>query len=347
MRELTMKYFFKTRIKQFCLCLVVPLLSLSASAAPTGEVICIHPNRVLEVWSSDVDGDNARQLFRLPLVIMRISLQEEGRYMLVVGERVDRDNFKFDGEDEDNELGVNAYLLDRHHRGKDILFGKDLTLNMYGEVIDASMSPKMDIVFTNSPYADDHFAEGLYLIPKHELNEPIPKAELLFKGPAGSVDFSPNGRNVVFNTEDGIFRLNLVAKSVSKIAQKGFFPVFSPDGKKIAFVTKEGEKRLINIYTLATRKQRVFKVIKGFYINHLTWSGDGKYIAYTLKSVIFQWAISYSNFAASIYGGKPEPILTTFNGGVFLFEWPHKFLSVEPLHLLTATWGQLKARDLK
>ena len=342
-----MKYLFKTCMKLFCLSLFVLLLSLSALAVPTGEVFCIHPAKILEVWSSDVTGHNARMLFKLPLIIMDMSIQEGGRHILVVGERVDGVDFNFDGENEDNAFGINVYLLDRHHRGKDILFGKNLTLNMYGEVIDAAMSPEMDIVFTNSPYENEHFAAGLYLIPKHELNEQIPKAEKLFKGPTISVDFSPNGKDIVFSTKDGIFHRNLAAKSVSKIAQKGFLPVFSPDGKKIVFVTKDVEKRLIHIYTLATRKQRVFKIITGFYVNHLAWSGDGKFIAYTLRSVIPRKAISYSNFAASIYGSKPVPILTTFNGGVLLFEWSHTSLSVDPANLLTTAWGQLKTQDRK
>lgn len=236
-----MRYFFKSGVNQICLYLAVLLLSLSASAVPTGEVIWRHPEKVLEVWSSTVDGDNAHQLFKLPLIIMKMSLQEEGRYMVVVGERVDWGNLKFDGEHEGNQFGINAYFLDRHGQGKDKLYGKNLTLNRAGEILDVAMSPEMDIVFTNMSFRDEHLTDGLYLIPKHELDEPIPKVELLFKGSTGGVDFSSNGRDVVFNTKDGIFRLNLVAKSVSKITPEGYLPVFSPDGKKLLLLLKKGK----------------------------------------------------------------------------------------------------------
>ena len=342
-----MNYLFKTGMKLFYLSIFALLLSLSALAVPTGEVFCIHHEKILEVWSSHVTDHNARILFKLPLIIMNMSIQEDGRHILVVGERVFSIDFNFDGENEDNAFGINAYLLDRHHQGKDILYGKNITLNMYGEVIDADMSPEMDIVFTNSPYKDEHFEAGLYLIPEHELNEQIPKAKKLVKGPAFSVDFSSNGKDIVFSTKNGIFRMNLVSNSVLRIAQKGILPVFSPDGKKIAFVTKDGEKRLIHIYTLSTRKQKVFRIITGFYVNYLTWSSDGKFIAYTLLSVIPQEDSSYSNFAVSIYGGEPVPILTTFEGGVLTFEWSHTSLSVDPANPLTTTWGQLKMQDRK
>ena len=341
-----MRYLFKT-LKLFCLSIFLLLLSLSALAVPTGEVFCIHHAKILEVWSSDVTGHNAHMLFKLPLIIMDMSIQEDGRRILVVGERVNRVDFDFDGENENNAFGINAYLLDRYHGGKDILYGKNLTLNMYGEVIDADMSPEMDIILTNSPYRDEHFAPGLYLIPEDELNKHIPKAKKLFKGQVFSVDFSPNGRDIVFSTKDGIFRMNLAANGVTKIAQKGILPVFSPDGRKIVFVTKDEERRLIHIYTLSTRKQKVFKIITDHYVNHLTWSGDGKFIAYTLRPVIPQKVISYSNFAASIYDGKPVPILTTFKDGVLLFEWAHTSLPVDPANLLTTTWGQLKTQDQK
>ena len=104
---------------------------------------------------------------------------------------------------------------------------------------------------------------------------------------------------------------------------------------------------MINIFTLSTRKQRIIKVIKSFYFTYLTWSGDGKYIAYALKSHLHVGFKIYSNFAAPIHGGESEQILENLNGGAPLFEWAHKPLSMDPANLLTTTWAQLKTQDQK
>ena len=175
------------RRKQLCLSftwilLFTWILSFSARAAPTGEVIFAHPKKQLELWMSNLNGHNARQLFELPLLYQEISIQEGDRYLVVVAEQVVADEDGF---------GVNAYLFDLESQlpiRKNRLFQRDITQNRFGEIIDAAISRNGNIIFTNRANREADFTNGLYLIPNHELhelNERLPKAELLLPGLIG------------------------------------------------------------------------------------------------------------------------------------------------------------------
>ena len=325
-------------LKQLCLSLTL-ILSFSARAAPTGEVIFAHPKKQLELWMSNLNGHNARQLFELPLLYQEISIQDGDRYLVVVAERVEADEDGF---------GVNAYLFDLESQlpiRKNRLFQRDITKNRFGKIIDAAISRNGNIIFTNRANREADFTNGLYFILNHELNERMPKAELLLPGLIGCVDWSPDGKDIVFNTADGIFRLNLFTKQVSLLIKGGYCAVFSPNGKQIAFFTRTLGKKIGIISLTDPHNVKILEIEDGGVPRYLTWSFDGQYIAYTLEHQFKD--TPFSNFAVPVDGGKHSRILQEFNGGVPIFEWINKVYSINPMQSFITTWGQLKGKNFK
>lgn len=287
---------------------------------------------------SSVDGRNARRLFKLPLFTMELSVQEGDRYVIVVAEGMENEEI---GEEEG---GVDAYLLDTQNprAGR-----KDLTLGRFSEISDAAISRNGDVVFSNT--INQAHPDGIYLIPSHEVHTPIPKAEKLFNGPAGYVDWSPNGEDIVFSNLDGIFLLNIFTGQTSLVVgEDGFRPVFSPDGKHLAFFTRKFQQNQlkrtygIGIVALdAPADVKQLKIEKGSFPQYITWSADGRYIAYALYDSRDQ----LSCFAVRVNGGKQHiPIFRAFEGGLRTFEWTRKKYS--SVNLLTTTWAELKASGL-
>ena len=312
-------------IKSLALSLTV-ILSLSAHAAPTGEIIYAHPKKQLELWMSNVNGQNARQLFQLPLLYQEISIQAGDRYIVVVAEQVEADEEGF---------GVNAYLFDLESQlpiRKNRLFQRNITKNRFGRIIDAAISKNGDVIFTNR--------NGLYVIPNQELNQPMPEAERLLQGLIGCVDVSPDGKHTVFNTKDGIFQLNLLTKQVSRLIKDGYCAVFSPNGKQLAFFTRTPPKRIGILSLVDPHNLKMIEIQDGGHPRYITWSFDGQYIAYILENQLK--ALPFSNFAVHRSGGEHFPILQAFNGGVSIFEWTDKTYPVNPSPSIHTTWAELK-----
>ena len=314
---------------------VLLLLPFVVNAAPTGEIIFTHPTHKRGIWIGGANGQNARQLFNPPLLVTRISVQEGDRYILVVGEGL-----------WDKEVGVDAYLFDRQnaHAGR-----KDLTLGWFGEIIDAAISRNGDVVFTNT--INQNHPDGLYLISNHEVSQPIPKAEKLFHGPAGYVNWAPNGEDIVFSNSEGIFLLNIFSKEISRLMKDAYLPVFSPDGKHLAFFmrvpTQKPQARASQIGLLALHapnKVKVLDIDKAYVYTYLTWSADGKYLTVTAN---LPGELDIVNLAMPVSNGEPEPLFQGFKNGVWRFEWANKTYPVEPLNSLVTTWGKLKARKSK
>lgn len=310
------------------------ILSLSAHAAPTGEVIFAHPKKQRQLWISNVNGQNARQLFQLPLLYQEISIQAGDRHILVVAEQVAADEEGF---------GVNAYLFDLERQRpipKNRLFQRNITKNRFGRIIDAVLSKNGDVIFTNRANQQGDFANGLYVIPNPGLNQPMPAAERLLEGPIGCLDASPDGKHIVFNTKDGIFQLNLLTKQVSRLIKNGYCAVFSPNGKQIAFFTRTPPKRIGILSRFAPHHLKMIAIQDGGHPRYITWSFDGQYIAYTLENQ--REVLPFSNFAVHRSGGEHFPILQAFNGGVSIFEWTDKTYPVNPRHSIHTTWAELK-----
>ena len=331
-----MKAFFKNRTKLFSLCLAFLLSPFTANTVPSGEIIYVPSTKLLEMWISSVDGRDARQLFKLPLFTLELSIQEGDRYIVVVAEGMENE------EIEEAESGIDAYLLDTQDP---LTRRKDLTLGRFSEISDVAISRNGDVVFSNT--INQVHPDGIYLIPKYEIHNPIPAAEKLFNGPAGYVDWAPNGEDIAFSNLTGIFLLNIFTRQTSLIVEEGFRPVFSPDGKYLAFFTRrslqnqlEGDYGIGIVALHAPADVKRLEIKKGSFPRYITWSADGRYIAYALYNSRDQ----FSYFAVPRNGGKHKPIFQAFDGGLSVFEWMRKEYS--PVNLLTTTWGGLKARGV-
>lgn len=323
---------FEKWVKLLVLWSVFLPFHFTANADPSGEIIFVHPTDPREIWISDVNGHNARKLFKPPLIILEISIQEGDQYILVVGEGV----FPKEG-------GIDAYLFDRRNPAAG---RKDLTWGRFGEVCDAVISRNGNVVFTNS--INGH-PDGLYLIPNHEVSKLIPKAKKIFHGPACHVDWSPNGEDIAFSNEEGVFLLNIFTKQTSLLVKSGFYPVFSPDGKQLAFSLTtpiQNGKQQTGIAIAPPRLPADVEIValdEDHSFLRPTWSADGKYIAYlTFFGIRGLNQRKDNNFAIPATGGNPVPILKLFEKHVWTLEWTNVTYPVEVTHSLVTTWAELK-----
>ena len=339
-----MTHFFENCWKICCLSVFLMCAVFTVDTLPAEEIIFVSdPGRDQGIWISRVGGSNVRKLFNPPILVQEISIQEGDRYILCVGEGI-----------EDIETGFDAYLFDttKLSQGR-----KDLTLGRFSFVSDAAISFKGDVVFANTIF--NEFPDGIYLIPKHEVHEPIPKAEKLFDGAAGYVDWAPDGKDVVFSNKEGIFLLDITTKQVSQILEYGYRPVFSPDGKKLAFIVdtpggngRKGYSQIGVVPLHAPQDVKIFERTETHLsLNYLTWTPDGTSIAYVLADFTFGapegvgWfgiVRKYSNFAVSVKDGKPRPMFKGIEGGVRVWEWTRDSFPLTPIAKFTTTWGELK-----
>ena len=332
---------FKNTVKMLCLCLAI-FLPLTTHAKRIGKIIFRHPLDHHELWfGNGNDERRARRIFRLPGAIYMFSIQKEGRY-IVVG-AVER------FVDPKQPTLVDIYLLDRKRPGAE---ARDLTQGEYSQIPDAAISENGDIVFSNLSFVipkNGKLIRGLYLIPFREIEKPRPKAELLLQVDAEYVDWAPNGKEIVYETDWGIFHFDIRTKKISHITKDGSSPVFSPDGGKIAFLTRTSPTKI----GVKTSEQRAIKYIRledrgleedpDLYVDSIMWSVDGQSIICTIFN---GFDITYSNFTVPIDGGDAEQIFKAyFEDGLSLFEWTDTAYTVEPEHKLTTLWGKLKQRD--
>lgn len=338
-----MTHFFENCWKICCLSVFFMCVVFTVDTLPAEEIIFVSdPGRDQEIWISNVGGSKARKLFNPPVLVQEISIQEGDRYILCVGEGI-----------EDIETGLDVYLFDTQQLNKG---RKDLTWGRFSFVFDAAISFKGDVVFANMIF--DEFPDGIYLIPKHEVHEPIPKAEKLFDGAAGYVDWAPNGKEVVFSNREGIFLLDVTTKQVSQILEYGYRPVFSPDGKKLAFIVDtpggNGRKGYSQIGVVPLHVPEDVEIFERtethLFLNYLTWTPDGTSIAYVLREVTFDpggvgWlgvVRKYSNFAVSVEDGKLRRMFKDIERGVRVWEWTRDSFPLTPIAKFTTTWGELK-----
>lgn len=329
-----MKFSFKKVLKTICLSLML-LLPMATHAAPTGEIIFQHPKDYRELWIGNVnDGQTAQPLFKLPHDITDFSIQKDGRYIVVV--------VKIKADDELDSF-YDVYFLDRKNPNA---VPKKLTQGEYSEIIDADVSPDGDVVFTNHSFVilKQPLERGLYLIPNTEIEKKKPIAELLLKENLYRVDWAPNGKQIAYSTDFGIFLFDTATKKNSHIIKDGEFPVFSPNSKQLAFLTRTEPYKLGIVSIVGPRNLRYIEPEENSDIEFLTWSTDGKYLVYS--SYIDRIPIfGYFNFAVHIESGQIERVLETYsNGGLRLFEWATRRYAVEPEGSLTTVWGEIKQR---
>lgn len=329
-----MKHFLENQLSIYSLCIMLMCSLFIIETIPADEII-FQPKQK-GIWQSNIDGNNARRLFNPPLIVNRFSIQEGDRYILCVG------------NGRGIEGGVDVYLFDSNNWKKG---RKDLTYGRYSIISDAAISSNGDVVFANKIF--NEFPDGMYLIPNDEIHEILPHAEKLYDGPANYVDWAPNGREVAFSNKEGIFLLDVFTKQVTQLLDYGYRPVFSPDGSKLAFlVSTSGNNRQgfseIGFFSIDDPQDvKILKRIKApFFCYYLTWTPDGKSIAYVLiemKGFVFWVPITeYTNFVVSIANKRVVQILKNIDGGAFALEWTQKSYPVEPESKLATTWGQLK-----
>ena len=334
---------FKNTVKILCVCLAM-FLPLTTHAQTDWKIIFRHPLDYHELWFGNGDDERrARRIFRLPRPIRTFSIQKEGHYILAVAEEQEWVNGK-------TVDWVDIYLFDRKHPGAT---AKNLTRGKYSQIPGAAISPNGDIVFSNLSFVipkNGKLIRGLYLIPFREIEKPRPKAELLLQVDAEGVEWAPNGKEILYGTDWGIFHFDIRTKEVSHITKDGIFAAFSPDREKIAFLTGTSPTKI----GIKTAGQRAIKYIgledigleenPDLSAENIMWSVDGQSIVCT----VFNWFdFTYSNFVVPIGGGDAEQIFQGyFEDGLSLFEWTHTAYTVEPANRLTTLWGELKQQDL-
>ena len=312
-------------------------------AAPTGEIIFVHPISSSEIWISNVEGTTARKLFRQTFGdIDKIEVQENGEYVLVVADKaIDiGDNIRvFLGS-------YDIYLLDRKNP---IRKAKNLTLGRFPGLIDADISTNGDVIFVERP--------GLMLIRNDELAKPEPESELLLDIGAWEIydiEWSPDGKHIAFSTLEALFLFDVATKDIFRITGRADSPpVFSPNGKQIAFstvVARNGQLWTSAIAVASVQPDADVEIVhvkKDYLYGVDSWSPDGQFIAYGsythLEIRNIDQFRTLGNFVIPATGGEPEPILITMKDTVLSLDWDDKAYAVEPADALVTTWGALKA----
>ena len=319
-------------MKYLLICLAIFFPFATAQAKLTGEVIFAPPiDAFNELWVTDVEkARDDRPFFKLERSPEGLAVQTNGNLVVTT---TSHDQLMF---------GNDIYLFDKE---ADFPKVRDLTRQQFSLIWGLDISQNGDIVFTHERTGPAP-ATGIYLIPEHELKKLRPKVHLVKEGEAYTVEWSPNGKQIVYSTSDGVCIFNILTQEVLQISRDGGCPAFSPDGRYIAFAHgRWANTYKISIVSLTGRPN--LKTIEtqeaGVGSFNLKWSPDGQYVVYTI-----QVDGAYRNFAAPINGGPHKEFLDAYEKGVWLFDWTRTDVAyaVEPTNRLTTLWGKLKQSDL-
>ena len=346
------------KLQTYCLLSLIGMslfcFSTYVNAAPTGEIIFVHPNAEGEIWISNVVGTNARKLFRHTFHnIDKIEGQKDGDYVLAVVDKLIENNPIVINNVNVGAIGLSrteVFLLDRKNPNKK---AKDITLGRFEAVRDADISKNGNVLIAAPP--------SLYLIKPEQLVHPEPEAELLFDldgWKSGNVQWSPDGKYIAFTTtRKELFLLDVATHHIFGIAENVLYNnfAFSPDGKQIACsldIEKDGVWLGTGIAVVPVEPNAVIELIhfkEGFQFGVESWTPDGQYIAYwsyrhpRLVNNIELFR-STGNFVVPATGGEPEQILITIKNTVRELDWIQQAYPVEPADSLVTTWGKLKAQ---
>ncbi len=306
------------------LLLVVPI---TTSAELTGEIILGPPgDGNYELHITTIENPlESRKIFSQKDRFLGLSVQKNGDLLVT----------KLSGRDHPRDL----ILFNR--RTNEV---RNLTQGQFGIYISFDISVKGDIVFSNPRSGPEKL--GLFFISSDEIQKVKPKIVRLDRQQAFSVDFSPDGEQVVFFNEDGMYIRDLRTKRVTRLDHGGYSPSFSPNGKQIAFLAEEAigvNVKTLSIVSLVNplKKTDIALEERFFFYDNLNWSPDGKYITYSA------WTFAkndYFIYAVPVDGGQPERVLEQFDGKIVFFDWTYSPLPVHPADLMTTTWGDLKVR---
>lgn len=308
----------KSLLKSLCLCLVC-LLPLTIQADPTGTVIFQHPEKLNELWETNLENTNkARLIYRHTEEIWEFAIQEDGPLIVFIS---------------DTDLFTDIFLF---NRARPDIGARNLTSGRFDEVWHVDMSASGDIIFSNAIGGrPDPPKVGLYLIPNQQLGKRFPKATLLVEDGISHVAWSPVGKMITFISSEsrkGVYTFDIEAPKFSDIGFGGRISTFSPDGKKVAYYSRLG---IINIVLLSDLDDDDIIVLEQERtIWELKWSPDGQYIF---------CKTSKNTFGVPVNGGDPVKIFEQFDRGVS-FDWTSRrgYYPVEPKDKLTTLWGELK-----
>jgi len=314
----------KRIIQHFCLWMAI-LLPITTHAELTGEIIMRHPSL----------GFNELRITTIedPRVSRNIYLQEREIGALSVQKNGD----KFVTTMSSQGFRMDIFVYDR---SKKII--NNLTDGRFQIIYDISMSVKGDVVFTNMLTFDPD-AIGLYFISSKELTRQRPRIERLDKVEAFSVDFSPDGKKVVFDNHDSIFIKDLQSGKLTRLTQKGYLPTFHPNRRQLAYANSSVRRAtMLGIISLGNSDyKKLFFLEDHFRFLDLKWSPDGKYLIYTVENLDRQ---SHSVYSIKVEDGTQEKILHEFGGHYILYDWTEAVLPVDPAGLITTTWGDIKGK---
>ena len=314
-----------------CLCFLLILFSNAADALPGGEIVFVHPLDWSEIWISNVDGTNARQLFPQTFEqVHHLSVQKGGDYILAVAE--------------EPWSQWDIYLFDLRNPKT---FQKNLTKGRFDWIEYADISKNGDVAFG--------YEGGLYLIKSRELVKREPAVEKLLDWEwADAVEWAPNGQQIVFSHRNNLYLFDIVTKEVFQIGAEADDPAFSPNGKQIAFSASVIRKGQLWTTALAVTTPHpnadvnMLRVRKDYLYRNPVWSPDGRYIAYVSYTKLDVQNIeqfqAIGNFVIPATGGEPEPILLGSKWTEWVFEWVDEAYPVEPDVSLVTTWGKLKTQ---
>lgn len=308
-------------LKPFWIC-VIFLLPIATHAEITGDIILRPPvGSFGELWSTTIQN---------PEVGKRISDQDAEIEGLSVQKNGDLITTLISGQG----FVTDIYLIEGNRRR-----ARNLTHGGYNIIYDHSISVNGDIVFTNVLDAPPE-TRGLYLIPATELHKNTPNIKMLKRIDVFSVDFSPDGKQVIYDNREGIFIINIKTRVTEKVHTSGHLPVFSPNKRKIAFTNGlvNGGSRVLIVSLLNPLDKTVIALPPNKRMLDLQWSADGEYIIYSME----RHDRLYYYYAAPVDGGEHQPLFQNYGGKWVLFDWQNSILPIDPRGLLTTTWSQLK-----
>ena len=320
-----MKHLFS--LINLCLVLLVPI---TTSAELTGEIILGPPgDGNYELHITTIENPlESRKIFSQKDRFIGLSVQKNGD--LLVTKLAERN------------IPKDLILFDRSTNET-----RNLTQGQFNRITDFCISVKGDIVFSNISTAAE--SSGLFFISSDEIHKVEPKIVRLDQRQVYSVDFSPDGAQVVYHTPKNgkMYIIDLRTKRVTMLDQDGFIPIFSPNGKQIAFFPKEAVEEWKNILSIVSLVSP-FKMTQIVLENHihvdLKWSPDGEYITYSARDFANNTDFIY---AIPVNGGQLEKVLEQFDGKSIYFDWTYSYLPVHPAGLMTTTWGDLKVRRME
>jgi len=136
-----------------------------------------------------------------------------------------------------------------------------------------------------------------------------------------SASFSPDGSNIVFNSDRSgrrhLYITNLDGKNTKRISREQgsyYTPVWSPRGDFIAFTKQQEGQFYIGVMETDGSNERM--ISKAFHVEGPTWSPNGRYLMYFKEERTAEDGSGggSSLFSIDLTGDNERPIITPLGG---------------------------------